>query len=69
MRDVDTRSGSTERDGNMADEIIEDEIKRAIWKLRSDKASGVCGIQVELLKAGGEIIVSGYRRFAIWYGG
>ena len=28
--DVDTRSGSAERDGNMADEITEDEIRRAI---------------------------------------
>ena len=51
---MDTRTGWTERDENMADEITEDEIRRAIWKLRS---GGVCGIQGELLKAGGEIIV------------
>ena len=43
-RDVDTKSESAERDGNMADEITEAEIRRTIQKLRSNKTSGVCGI-------------------------
>ena len=43
--------------GSVADKIEEDEIRREIWKLRHGKASGVCGIQGEVLKAGGEIIV------------
>ena len=33
VRDVDTRRGWAERDRSMADEITEDEIRRAIWKL------------------------------------
>ena len=41
----------------MPDDITEDEIRRSIWKLKSGKSSGVCGIQGELLKAGGEVTV------------
>ena len=43
---------------SVVDKIAEDEIKREIWKLRHGKASGVCSIQDEVLKAGGEIIVN-----------
>ena len=39
----------------MSDEITEDEVRRSIWKLKSGKASGVCGIQGELLKTGSEV--------------
>ena len=35
----------------MSDEITEDEVRRAIWKLRSCKDSGVCGILGERLSA------------------
>ena len=41
----------------MSDEVTEDEVRRSIWKLKSGKASGVCGIQGEMLKAGGEVTV------------
>ena len=66
---VDMRRLSVETIGSVADKIKEDEIRREIWKLRHGKASGVCGIQGEVLKAGGEIIGRGYMRSAIWYGG
>ena len=46
-----------EESEEVADEITEEEVRRAIWKLKSGKASGVCGIQGELLKAGGEVSV------------
>ena len=32
-------------------------MKRAVRKLKSGKAGGVCGIQAELVKAGGHTIV------------
>ena len=38
-------------------EITEEKIRREVWKLRSGKASGMCGIQGEVLKAGGEVVV------------
>ena len=39
------------------EEITEEEIRRAIGRLKRGKATGVCGIQGEVLKAGGETIV------------
>ena len=39
-----------EREEAVSNEITEDEVRREIWKLRSCKDSGVCGIQGELLK-------------------
>ena len=39
------------------DEIMLEETRVKIGKLKSDKAGGVCEIQVEMLKAGGEVIV------------
>ena len=39
------------------EEIIEEEIRRAIGRLKRGKAIGVCGIQGEVLKALGETIV------------
>ena len=50
---ADMRNRSVEEDGYVVHEIIEDEIRREICKLRSGKTSGVCGIQGEALKAGG----------------
>ena len=55
----------------MSDEITEDEVRtpRSIWKLKSGKASGVCGIQGELLKAGSEVTVKWlYKKFIVRYG-
>ena len=34
-------------------EINVEEVKRAVRKMKSGKAGGVCGIQVEMVKAGG----------------
>ena len=51
------RNRSVEGDGYVVHEIVEDEIRREICKLRSGKTSGVCGIQGEALKAGGEVMV------------
>ena len=44
-------------DRSTVEEQREEEIKREVWKLRSGKASGVCGIQGKVLRAGGEILV------------
>ena len=57
-REIGTRREAEESEEEVADEITE-EVRRAIWKLKSGKASGVCGIQGELLKAGSEVSVSG----------
>ena len=40
-----------------SDEITDGEIRRAIVRLKRGKAAGVCGIQGEMLKAGGDTIV------------
>ncbi|XP_070000240.1 uncharacterized protein [Penaeus vannamei] len=47
------------------------EVKRAISKLRSGKAAGICGIKAELLMAGGELIAWGMHAVlaAIWQSG
>ena len=56
-REIDTRTEAEEREEKVSDEITEDEVRRVIRKIKSGKASGVCGIQGELLKAGGEVTV------------
>ena len=56
-REIDIRTEAEEREEKVSDEITEDEVRRAIRKIKSGKASGVCGIQGELLKAGGEVTV------------
>ena len=43
---VSARIEAEEKEEGVSDEITEDEVRRAIWKLRSCKDSGVCGIQV-----------------------
>ena len=54
-REIGTRREAEESEAEMSDEITEDEeVRRTIWKLKSGKASGVCGIQGELLKTGSE---------------
>ena len=50
-------SRETEESEEVSDEITEDEVRRSIWKLKSGKASGACGIQGELLKACGVVTV------------
>ena len=57
VRGADMRSDSVGRDRSVVEEITEEEIRRTVWKLRSGKASGVCGILWEVLKAGGEAVV------------
>ena len=52
-REIGTRREYEESEEEMPDDIREDEVRRSIWKLKSGKSSGVCGIQGELLKAGG----------------
>ena len=56
QREISTRREDEESE-EMPDDITEDEVRRSIWKLKSGKSSGVCGIRDELLKAGGEITV------------
>ena len=41
----------------MDDRIMMEETRRAIGKLKRGKAGGVCGVQGEMLKAGGEVTV------------
>ena len=67
-REIGTRREGEESEEEMPDDITEDEVRRSIWKLKSGKSSGVCGIQGELLKAGGEVTVSGYKKFIVLYG-
>ena len=40
-REIDTRTEAEEREEKVSDEITEDEVRRAIWKIKSGKASGV----------------------------
>ena len=65
-REISTLREDEESEEEMPDEITEDEIKRSIWKLKSGKSSGVCGIQGELLKV--KLQLSGYKKFIVWYG-
>ena len=41
----------------LQEEIMKEEIKRGIGKLKEGKGEGVCGISGELLKAGGEVVI------------
>ena len=56
-REIDTRTEAEEREEKVSDEITQDEVRTAIRKIKSGKASGVCGIQGELLKVGGEVTI------------
>ena len=44
VRGADMRSDSVGRDRSIVEEITEEEITRDVWKLRSGRASGVCGM-------------------------
>ena len=57
VRGSDMRSDKVGRGRSIVEKITEEEIKKKVWKLRSSEASGVCSIQGEVLKAGGEVIV------------
>ena len=46
-----------EMEEGLSEEITEEEIRRAIARLKRGKAAGVCGIQGEMLKAGGDTVV------------
>ena len=61
-REISIRREDEEGEEEMPDEITEDEVRRSIWKLKSGKSSGVCGIRGELLKAGGEVTVKWLQR-------
>ena len=43
-----------EIEDGLVDEITEEEIRGAIARLKRGKAAGVCGIQGEMVKAGGD---------------
>ena len=38
-------------------EIVKEEVRRSIKRLKTQKAPGTCGIVPEMLKAGGEMVV------------
>ena len=48
-----------------------DEVKEAVARLRGGKATGICNISAELLKAGGEAMIHGLHAvlIAVWYSG
>ena len=43
-----------EEDGS---EILEEEVRRGVLRLKVRKAAGICGIMLEMLEAGGQILV------------
>ena len=47
------------------------DVKEAVTKLRGGKASGICNINAELLKAGGEVMIRGLHAVltAVWHSG
>ena len=47
------------------------DVKEAVAKLRGGKAAGVCNLSEELLKAGGEAMISGLHAVltAVWHSG
>ena len=53
-----TREGMKEVHSE-GEEIGLEEVRRAIKKLKNGKAGGVCGIQAEMVKAGGFTMISG----------
>jgi len=44
------------------------EVKRAVRKLTSRKAGGVCGIHVEMVKVGGCTVVQWLKEHLMWLG-
>ena len=48
-----------------------DEVKEAVAKLSGGKATGICDMSAELLKAGGEAIIHGLHAVltAVWHSG
>ena len=56
-REVDMVLEEKEIEEGLSKEITEEEIRRAIARLNRGKAAGVCGIQGEMLKAGGDTVV------------
>ena len=55
--EVDMVLEEREFEEGLSEEITEEEIRRAIARLKRGKAAGVCGIQGEMLKAGGDTVV------------
>ena len=55
--EVDMVLEEREIEEGLSEEITEGEIRRAIVRLKRGKAAGVCGIQGEMLEAGGDTIV------------
>ena len=55
--EVDMVLEEREIEEGLSEEITEEEIRRAIARLKKGKAAGVCGIQGEMLKAGGDTVV------------
>ena len=55
--EVDMVLEEREMEEGLSEEITEGEIRRAIVRLKMGKAAGVCGIQKEMLKVGGDTIV------------
>ena len=55
--EVDMVLEEREIEEGLSEEITEEEIRRAIARLKRGKAAGVCGIQGEMLKAGGDTVV------------
>ena len=56
--EVDMVLEEREIEEGLSEEITEEEIRRAIARLKRGKAAGLCGIQGEMLKAGGDTVVS-----------
>ena len=38
-------------------EIVEEEVRRGVMRLKVRKAAAICGIMPEMLKAGGQVVV------------
>ena len=55
--EVDMVLEEREIEEGLSEEITEGEIRRALVRLKRGKAAGVCGIQGEMLKVGGDTIV------------
>ena len=50
-----TQHSEASPEGNL--EIVTEEVRRGIRRLKTRKAPGICGIVPEMLKAGGEMVV------------
>ena len=44
-------------------EIVKEEVRRGVRRLKGRKAAGMCGIVPEMLKAGGEVVVQWLTEF------